>query len=233
MNKGDYVEGYEYYGNKIQKMRGWVARVDVVGNIEIKCDDWFRGARCNLLDPELGDIKIVEEELGWYLKRDGYYYIILAYNKEKQRASYVTVLNEYNSTEDHLCYMLQGSLFDATKFEKSEGAELKKCFEDCKKKFPDRTIQVSTVDKDEVDKYGKRFLAKDLLPHKKPNPLHGSYIYSIFTAEDGSLYVDEDIYAAAHDEAWLNTSFWTFEAAYKKMVNMAEETRMSYKKEEI
>ena len=63
-NKGDYIEGYERYGNKIQKMRGWVNNLYNNGDVEIQCDDWFNGARANLLLKELGEIKIVEGEQG-------------------------------------------------------------------------------------------------------------------------------------------------------------------------
>ena len=72
LKKGDYVEGYEYYGNRIQKMRGWVEKVYGDGSVSIKCDDWHNGARENNLHSELGEIKVVEEVPGWYLDKNRY-----------------------------------------------------------------------------------------------------------------------------------------------------------------
>jgi O-acetyl-ADP-ribose deacetylase (regulator of RNase III) len=72
LKKGDYVEGYEYYGEKIQRMRGWVEKVYGDGSVSIKCDDWYNGARENNLHSELGEIKVVEEVPGWYLDKNRY-----------------------------------------------------------------------------------------------------------------------------------------------------------------
>lgn len=49
---GDYVEGYENYGEKIARVRGWITDIKVFSNrisIEIKCDDSYQGARGNNL----------------------------------------------------------------------------------------------------------------------------------------------------------------------------------------
>ncbi len=72
LKKGDYVEGYEYYGEKIQRMRGWVGEVYSDGSVYIKCDDWCNGARGSNLHSELGEIKVVEEVPGWYLDKGKY-----------------------------------------------------------------------------------------------------------------------------------------------------------------
>lgn len=72
LKKGDYVEGYEYYGEKIQRMRGWVEKVYGDGSVSIKCDDWHNGARGSNLHSELGEIKVVEEVPGWYLDKNRY-----------------------------------------------------------------------------------------------------------------------------------------------------------------
>lgn len=71
-NKGDYVEGFEHYGEKVQRMRGWVGEVYGDGSVYIKCDDGYNGARGNNLSPELGEIKVVNEEPGWYISEGNY-----------------------------------------------------------------------------------------------------------------------------------------------------------------
>ena len=71
-NKGDYVEGFEHYGEKVQRMRGWVGEVYGDGSVYIKCDDGYNGARGNNLSPELGEIKVVNEEPGWYTSEGNY-----------------------------------------------------------------------------------------------------------------------------------------------------------------
>lgn len=49
---GDYVEGFEHYGHKIARVRGWVGKIEVYENrvsITIQCDDCYNGARGNVL----------------------------------------------------------------------------------------------------------------------------------------------------------------------------------------
>lgn len=65
-NINDYVEGYEYYGDEIRKMKGWVDKVskDEEGKLilHIQCDDEFDGYRGNSLYEKLGEIKLISND---------------------------------------------------------------------------------------------------------------------------------------------------------------------------
>lgn len=74
---GDYVEGYETYGNKIGLIRGMIYKIkynekDELVKCEIQCDDYYHGARCtNLIISKYNyEIKKVEKEENWYLNMD-------------------------------------------------------------------------------------------------------------------------------------------------------------------
>lgn len=63
--KNDYIEGFEYFGIKVRKMRGWVENIskDENGNlwINIQCDDEYGGYRGNYICEELGEIKLISK----------------------------------------------------------------------------------------------------------------------------------------------------------------------------
>lgn len=63
--EGDYVEGFEFYGNTVKKVRGWVDYTREYDNslvIHIQCDDEFEGHRGNYIYESLGEIKLLEEQ---------------------------------------------------------------------------------------------------------------------------------------------------------------------------
>lgn len=49
---GDYVEGFEQYGYKIARVRGWISKIEIYesrAEIWLQCDDCYNGARGNCL----------------------------------------------------------------------------------------------------------------------------------------------------------------------------------------
>lgn len=63
---GDYIEGFENYGTKVQKIRGWVDKVrkdsDGLLIVEIQCDDRWCGFRSNYIYEKLGKITIIDKQ---------------------------------------------------------------------------------------------------------------------------------------------------------------------------
>lgn len=73
LNVGDYVEGYEYYGTQIARVRGWITCIFVHENvvrIEIKCDDGYNGHRGS--DLIYGDLNFPITKLGQEDSGKGY-----------------------------------------------------------------------------------------------------------------------------------------------------------------
>ena len=67
ITKGDYIQGYEMYGNEIRQTKGWVRSVHNDGeNIHfgIKADDEFHGARGTTLRTEYGRVIVLNENTG-------------------------------------------------------------------------------------------------------------------------------------------------------------------------
>lgn len=63
IHKDDYVEGYEYYGDKTRKTKGWVESVRTNGEYifyNIQADDGWKGARGTTLTSELGKVEKLE-----------------------------------------------------------------------------------------------------------------------------------------------------------------------------
>lgn len=65
LKKDYYVEGFEYYGNKVRKTKGWIDDISVDENnklvVSIQCDDEWNGYRGNNLYEELGNIDLISK----------------------------------------------------------------------------------------------------------------------------------------------------------------------------
>lgn len=62
---GDYIEGHEYYGSNVRKIKGWVEEIKgKFGSlaVTIKCDDGYKGRRKNQVYEHLGDIEIISKK---------------------------------------------------------------------------------------------------------------------------------------------------------------------------
>jgi len=62
---GDYIEGSEYYGSNVRRIKGWVRKIHRVAGkivVTIQCDDGYNGRRANEVHEELGDIVIISRE---------------------------------------------------------------------------------------------------------------------------------------------------------------------------
>lgn len=63
--KNDYIEGFEYFGSKIRKVKGWVENISKDENgkvlIHVQCDDEYGGYRGNYICEELGKIKLISK----------------------------------------------------------------------------------------------------------------------------------------------------------------------------
>jgi len=61
---GDYIEGYEYYGKTVKKVRGWVAHISSTWknnlSYDIQADDGWKGARGTTICSELGEVAKLE-----------------------------------------------------------------------------------------------------------------------------------------------------------------------------
>lgn len=63
IEKDDYIEGYEYFGSDIQRVRGWVDNVfvqEAYVSYSIQADDKFHGARGTAVTSNLGPITKLE-----------------------------------------------------------------------------------------------------------------------------------------------------------------------------
>lgn len=59
----NYIEGFEYYGETIKKVKGWVDRINSDGNtFEIQADDYWDGARGTMILSELGEVIKLKDE---------------------------------------------------------------------------------------------------------------------------------------------------------------------------
>lgn len=62
---GDYIEGSEYYGSNVRRIRGWVRKINRVHGklvITIQCDDGYNGRRANEVYEEIGEIIVLKRE---------------------------------------------------------------------------------------------------------------------------------------------------------------------------
>lgn len=62
---GDYIEGSEYYGSNVRRVKGWVRKMNRIAGklvVTIQCDDGYKGKRSNEVYEELGDIVIISRE---------------------------------------------------------------------------------------------------------------------------------------------------------------------------
>lgn len=61
----DYIEGLEYYGHKIRKVRGWVDKIsaDIDGIVYwIQADDNYKGHRGTGIFVNLGEVVKLEDK---------------------------------------------------------------------------------------------------------------------------------------------------------------------------
>lgn len=65
---GDYVKGFEHYGNNVREMRGTIHKIYEDGSMYVQCDDCYSGERGNNLDPALGTIEKCEKVPMWWKK---------------------------------------------------------------------------------------------------------------------------------------------------------------------
>jgi hypothetical protein len=59
IKKDDYIEGYEYYGSTIKKIKGWVDKVGTMDDylyFNIQADDNWKGARGTSICTDLGEV---------------------------------------------------------------------------------------------------------------------------------------------------------------------------------
>lgn len=65
LEKNDYIEGFEYFGTNIRKMKGWVEGISKDENgkllIHVQCDDEYGGHRRNYICEELGEIRLISK----------------------------------------------------------------------------------------------------------------------------------------------------------------------------
>lgn len=63
IKKDDYIEGYEYYGHTVKKVKGWVNSVNNDKEnffYNIQADDNWKGARGTTIESKLGRVSKLE-----------------------------------------------------------------------------------------------------------------------------------------------------------------------------
>ena len=65
INKDDYIEGLEHYGDSIRKTKGWVNSIRNDGvhfYYSIQADDGYKGHRGTIIYSELGKVEKLEDK---------------------------------------------------------------------------------------------------------------------------------------------------------------------------
>jgi hypothetical protein len=60
ISENDYIEGYEYFGDHVRKVKGWVDRITEYSDsfqFHIQADDEWKGARGTIIDASFGEIR--------------------------------------------------------------------------------------------------------------------------------------------------------------------------------
>lgn len=92
--QGDYVQGYEHYGTKIRKTKGWVNSVTTNGEFihyDVRADDHWKGSRGTTLTTELGKVIKIDESTGYPLEQNSGFNVICKNCGEQNSSSLQTV----------------------------------------------------------------------------------------------------------------------------------------------